>query len=52
MEGVEEDGEDVLFGRAVVLLLHGEGVEEEIGGEHHQKVLLGADAEGPGAMLK
>ena len=44
VEGVEEDGEHRPLLRTL-LLLHGEGVEEEVRGERHQEILLGADCE-------
>ena len=50
VEWVEEGGEDVLLlGGVLLLLLEGERVEQKVGGECHYQVLLGAQAERPGA---
>ena len=46
VERVEEGGEGVpLLRRVLLLLLEGEGVEEEVRGERHYQVLLRAQAE-------
>lgn len=48
VERMEEGGERVpLLRRVLLLLLEGEGVEEEVGGERHYQVLLRAQAERP-----
>ena len=49
VEWVEEGGEAVpLLGGVLLLLLEGEGVEEEVRGESHDQVLLWAQTERPG----
>ena len=51
MEGLQEDREDVLL-QAALLLLHGVGVEEEVVGERHQDVVVGADGEGEDVVAR
>ena len=52
VEWVEEGGEDVppLCG-VLLLLLEGEGVEQEVRGEGHYQVLLWAQTERPGGHI-
>ena len=51
MEGVKEGGEEVLLLEAAVLLLESEGVEQEVRGQGHQQVFLGAHAQGPAKIV-
>ena len=52
VEWVEEGGEAVpLLCGVLLLLLEGEGVEQEVGGESHDQVLLWAQTERPGRNI-
>ena len=52
VEWVEEGGEAVpLLCGVLLLLLEGEGVEQEVGGEGHDQVLLWAQTERPGQNI-
>ena len=46
VERIKQDGEHVPLLRTVVLLLHREGVEEKLGRESHEQILLGTERQG------
>ena len=46
MERIKQDGEHVLLLRTVIFLLHREGVEQKLGRESHEKILLGTERQG------
>lgn len=46
VERIKQDGEHVPLLRTVILLLHREGVEEKLGRESHEQILLGTERQG------